>query len=470
MPLAILLSKLDLVQVVGVYVLLVLGWTLVVSTVLLVDDGGSSGFVDVVRRAFQAMWGPDSLFGEPGRSLLYYALALLNALVSVLLPVFVLGAFVFKLFSHDPLRWRQRPTLEVHPPGYFVLAVRFYNRLTVDLADVRVRAWLKWTPQDSPTVHRNKQLDLVRGEHGTEHVWPIAGEGEPTTFRVVLGPTDRPGVPVSAETIEVQGHLVRRDTARLLVIVEGVMTSTNEQFRSRWVYPLRAADGKRPSDIDEEGIFQDIGPDVGPDSGWGNFHGVQDVYVFVYGSLMRDADLRAAGLDPGDARTATLQGWRRRWNVASDPAHKHRRYRHLTPGRPVFTGRIVSLGLEREDGASVRGVVVRVGPRQLADFDLREQDYDRTDVSAAVSWPDRDERRPPRVFTYVPKPAAVADFRRRRGTGELVIEQSYFDSVRDAAARIQGTADGFAGVAELDGASVEPLDREDGVAPPVPPQ
>ncbi|WP_336030202.1 gamma-glutamylcyclotransferase family protein [Geodermatophilus sp. FMUSA9-8] len=460
---AIWLSKLDLPQVVGIYVVLVLGWTLVVSLVLLVDDGGQGGFVDLVRRAFQAMWGPDSLFAERGRSLLYYLLALVNALVSVLLPVFVLGAFVFKLFSHDPLRWRRKLTLEVHPTGYFVLAARFYNRLTVDLADVRVRAWLKWTPPDSPTVHRNKQLELlVRGQHGDEHVWPIASPAEPTTFRVVLRTTAEPGLPVTPATIDVQGQSARRGTARLLVIVEGVMTSTNEEFRSRQEYSLR------PGAIDEEGIFQDIGPEVGEDAGWANFEGTQDVYVFVYGSLMRDADLTAAGLDPRDARMATLEGWQRRWNVASDPARKNRRYRHRTAGRPVFTGRIVSLGLERMDGAVVRGVVVRVGPRQLADFDAREQDYDRSDVSPAVSWPQRDAARPPRVFTYVPKPEALAAFRDRLGTGDLVIVRSYFESVRDAAARIHGTDGGFGGTADLNGAIVEDLDREDGVPPQTP--
>ena len=289
-------------------------------------------------------------------------------------------------------------TFEVHPTGYFVLSARFYNRLAVDLADVRVRAWLKWTPPDSPTVHRNKQLELlVRGQHSCEHVWPIASPAEPTTFRVVLRPTDVPGLPLGSDTVDVRGQVALRDTARLLMIVEGVMTSTNEQFRSMHVYTLRHGE------VDEEGIFQDIGQQSGRGSGWWNFEGTQDVDLFVYGSLMRPPDPAAAGLDPSAARPAALRGWRRKWNVASDPARKNRHYRHRTFGRPVFTGRIVSLGLEQVAGAEARGIVVRVSPRTLADFDIREQDYDRTDVSADVTWPQRDPNRPARVFTYVPK-------------------------------------------------------------------
>ncbi len=65
-------------------------------------------------------------------------LAVANALVSVLLPIFVLGAFVFKLFRHDPLVWRRGVTIEAHPSGYYVLAARFYNHLKVATADVRV--------------------------------------------------------------------------------------------------------------------------------------------------------------------------------------------------------------------------------------------------------------------------------------------------------------------------------------------
>lgn len=452
-PLAIRLSQRPLRVILLTYLTIVALWVcLVAITLHLIDrEGANAG--TIVRRALLAMWSPDSLLAQANKSVPFYVMAVANALMGVLLPLFVLGAFVFKLFRHDPLVWRQRLTIEAHPSGYYVLAARFYNHFEVPVADVHVRAWLRWTAAENPTVLRNKRLHLlVGGQRDPEPAWPLAVTAGPTTVRIPLCLTSAITDPVKDIELSIQGECLLRDNATLVIIVDGTTTSVNEQFRSLKMYKLR-------DEIDDE-LFQDISPDRIIKSEWKNFDGTQLSYVFLYGSLMRRADLEAAGVDWADVMPVKLKGWRRCWNVACDPVTKKLVYR--TPDGRAFNGMVVSLGLERSAHASVHGIIARVGYVALAKFDRREQEYVRTDVTRDISWPSLPVATPFRVFTYVPKREAVTEYERRKAAGELAVVTTYLHSVRDAANEVGSEClKDLNEAGGLDGVPVLDLARED---------
>jgi cation transport regulator ChaC len=451
-PFDVRLSKWSLPVVLVTYLIFSLVWILLVAGLLVLLERPQPNALEAFRQSAWALWGPDNLFDLHGQSASFYSLAILNAVVGVLLPLFVLGAFVFKLFRHDPLVWRRSVSLEAHTMGHYVLAIRFYNGFRVPLADVQVRAWLRWRPESHPTVFRNKQLRLfVRGDGENGLAWPLAMPAEPTTVRVYLEPTSGT-YPLFDDKILIQGEEVKRDDATIVLIAQGMASSLNEEFRSIMQYSLEGID---------EGLYQDVRPGQLEGPEWDNFDGMQTQYVFVYGSLMRHEDLRAAGLEGPEHLRATLDGWRRCWNVASDPARKNRVYRKADG--TVFPGWVGSLGLERSEGEEVHGIVVEATPQMLANFDTREQDYDRTDVSDAIVWRKLRPSGPHRVYTYIPKPEAVREYERRRRLGgdALAIAESYFTSVKAAAAEVEGTdsAD-FDQAVTLHGVPVIPLVKQ----------
>jgi hypothetical protein len=74
-----------------------------------------------------------------------------------------------------------------------------------------------------------------------------------------------------------------------------------------------------------------------------------------------------------------------------------------------FTGVTAVLGLTRADADVCAGAVLPVTTEDLKRLDVRERNYDRIDVTGAVTWngapPDRV------VFAYVPRTAATARLR-----------------------------------------------------------
>jgi hypothetical protein len=132
-----------------------------------------------------------------------------------------------------------------------------------------------------------------------------------------------------------------------------------------------------------------------------------------------------------DAAPATLHGWDRTWNVCTDNTTSER-VRYYEPGtgiRPPV--QVLFLNLERSAGASVTGVLIPVGGVQLSDLDRREGNYDRIDVTGAVSTPDG-VARPGVVWAYVGKPRRVARARQAKLAGTARIRREYLDAVRAA--------------------------------------
>ncbi len=132
-------------------------------------------------------------------------------------------------------------------------------------------------------------------------------------------------------------------------------------------------------------------------------------------------------------RPATLRGLRRTWGVAMDNAQ-------VIPGYKVWveprSGRrpavhVAFLDLEQAGpGHAVNGVLLPVGPRELAALDRRERNYARVDVSHRAQVPDA------RVWAY----AGRADARERcasaRAAGTAVVVRPYLAEVRAAFAAL----------------------------------
>ena len=437
-PLAVRLSQFTIPKIIVLYVVASAAWSVAGWLVVKVSDPGRS-WLEAARHALWIVWGPDNVFDGTTTSIGLYAFGLLNTVVTVLLPVLLLGAFVFKLFRHDPIRWRTSITVEAHTSGNYVLAARFYNSFKVPVADLRVRAWLRWVPHDNQSVRRNKPLDLViaPGVVDRERALPLATPAEPTTVRVVVCPTARDNHalvnPLQAKGfLDIQGVRAELAAAAVVLVVDGIVTASNEPFRSTMSYDLG-------TQMQME-MFQDVPLDAMSGIEWERFDETQEIYMFVYGSLMRLDDLDKAGIHPDKIQQVKLGGWTRAWNVASDPSEKGRKYYYEADDQAeeLYTGHIVSLGLRKEAGAATLGMAVKVDFQTLANFDNRERDYDRVDVTRDIIWKEPPTGPPIRVFAYVPKVRACEKFDALlRANEPLVIVKSYYDSTL-AAARTRG--------------------------------
>jgi hypothetical protein len=433
-PLAILLSRLSLPAIVAIYGVLTATWILACGLGLYWLDPRDASITDALRRSTWAMWGADNLLSQDGKSALYYTLGIVNGAVSITLPVFLLGAFVFKLFRHDPLQWRRTLTVEAHPSGSFVLAARFYNRFTVDISDLRVRAWIRWIPDESETVRRNRRLELLGTlPRDVEDALPLAAPGEPTTTRILLDATSATTDPLDGGgTLLVAGERIPRQAASIVIIVDGLAGVTNEAFRSTKVYSLQ-------TDLSNGG-YQNIPLDAADGAEWDNFDGVQREYLFVYGAMLPDLESLAQGAaGAAELPTVALAGWKRSWCVATD-LESLRTYDVHGDGASnnQFVGTLVGLGLVRDEGSCTLGVLVEVGYSRLAGFDLQGRNYRRMDVTSDVLW--QSMSRPvdsgARVYAYVPRRGAVQGFHELRAAGNAAVDRAHLLSVREAADRL----------------------------------
>jgi hypothetical protein len=146
-------------------------------------------------------------------------------------------------------------------------------------------------------------------------------------------------------------------------------------------------------------------------------------YVFGYGSLLERLDG-----DHGGPIVCRLSNYRRTWNVAMDNARTVPGYKYYvdpaTGVRPRWF--VTFLNIVPDPAASANGVAFEVTERELAHLDRRERNYDRIDVSGAVSLPVDG-----RVWAYAGSAAAVARFELGRGTGRAMVHRRYYESVRD---------------------------------------
>ena len=140
-------------------------------------------------------------------------------------------------------------------------------------------------------------------------------------------------------------------------------------------------------------------------------------FVFAYGSLAADLPC---------AHRSVLRGRRRGWGVAMDnsvdvPGYKHYRLRADGSRPAVF---VAFLDLFDDPAATTHGVCVTVGEARLAAIDHRERNYERIDVTGAVT-PARGT-----VWAYVGSAVGRDRLARARAAGTAVISRDYLERTR----------------------------------------
>jgi hypothetical protein len=145
-------------------------------------------------------------------------------------------------------------------------------------------------------------------------------------------------------------------------------------------------------------------------------------YVFGYGSLAAWASRAAAA--------AELLGARRVWGVAMDNRETIAGYKvFLDPAdgtRPAVHVAFLDLGGAAPDAPALNGVLLAVKPRELAAFDARERNYERTEVT------DRVPGAPGRVWAYTGSAAGRARLAAGLREGTAVVSRAYLDGVQEA--------------------------------------
>src|SRR6188508_844850 len=146
--------------------------------------------------------------------------------------------------------------------------------------------------------------------------------------------------------------------------------------------------------------------------------GASPTWVFGYGSLVDPESLgRTLGraVTPGvDFLAADLTGWGRRWNYGV--GHVAGTWRR-SDGIVIDDGVIVALGVVAAPDEAVNGIVARVSAVEIAALDQRERDYDRVDVTPAVTVRGVAPEADARIVTYVPRASAVERYEAARDQG-----------------------------------------------------
>lgn len=171
-------------------------------------------------------------------------------------------------------------------------------------------------------------------------------------------------------------------------------------------------------------------------------------YVFGYGSLVAMKDELTFEGRAWAAVRGRLVDYRRYWGAAMNNWEATPLEKHFvdpeTGEQPRI--RVAYLDIDDAPGSSVNGLAIPVDARRLAEFDVREVNYLRVDVSAAF---EPALTRP--VFAY----RATEEARERcrhRTDAEVFVSRDYVEAVRSAFAELgQGQLEQYE-------RSTEPLD------------
>jgi cation transport regulator ChaC len=150
--------------------------------------------------------------------------------------------------------------------------------------------------------------------------------------------------------------------------------------------------------------------------------------VFGYGSLLDPNSIGRTlerSMRQEDIVPASLAGYVRRWNVASDQSTVSRGYVDSSGER--WLGHIVFLGIEPMRSSVVPGGLVAVSDEELGRLDRRERNYDRISVEAHLAHGSTVE-----TWTYLPSDPAEPPF----DPATTVVRADYVELVDQALARL----------------------------------
>ncbi|MFG3557459.1 gamma-glutamylcyclotransferase family protein [Micromonospora sp. NPDC047557] len=437
--LGVRVGRLRLPTIVAVYALACVFAASLLAFTLTTASAKGMHYGIAFRLALATIFSPGEILLADGESPAYYLFGGFASLLGILLPIFLLSAFVFKLFQQDPIEWRKVVSLEPRTNGQSVLCFRFYNGTTSTLIRVSIQVIARVRSTGSPETVSNLALPLGARDANSnklEASWPYARSGVPFTVVAALGE----GL-TAQETID--GTMVclpRRDEAvdkrrvSFLVLVSGIMLDTGNPFFSAREY--KASEDLLLGHFQEIGTDYETPPRTWP--GWPNFDGNGEIYVFGYGSLVSPQSVESTlGHEVDQARFnyAILAGWRRSWNVASDKgSHPERTFR-LADGSE-YTGVTVVLGIEESrSSAGCNGSVFPVSRQDLSLLDVRERNYERREVTRWVTWAGKPDQCT--VYTYVPTAEAMEKLAAAQASRRQInVRAGYVNLVHRAFAQI----------------------------------
>ncbi|MFG1890299.1 gamma-glutamylcyclotransferase family protein [Micromonospora sp. NPDC049051] len=432
-PLSLRLGKASLLVIVGSYVTLSVASAMLGAVALSLLHRPRWEYSRGLRLTFEALWGLGELLREDGQPAAYYVVAGVITVLGVLLPLLLLGSFVFKLLRHDPIKWRKKASLEDDPVYGALLTIRFYPGTSSELGDlcVRVYARIALTGANPRSIVNRPLRVRYGGELAEESRIPYSASGFPCSVRVPFSRRRTATASVVDGVFDIDGHDVSKENLEIIAIVSGVVLDSGESFVSvkrylgdevlagqpQWI---DAVEGEAPKDW----------------LGWDNFEGNAELVVFVYGSMVsRDSMLKTLPTLPEACGPSVgfLSGWARSWNTGSDPKDQPERVWRGESG-DVFEGTIASLGLVPKDGEECPGALYRISVRDLALVDNRERDYKRINVTGLVRGPELNPT--DTVFTYIPTEEAQQRLVRARANNTAVLSTGYLRSVKEGFAAL----------------------------------
>lgn len=427
-PLSLRLGKASLLAIIALYVTASVALALLSGAVLSVLHRPRWDFGHGLRLAFEALWGLGELVREDGQSTGYYLAAGAITVAGVLLPLLLLGSFVFKLLRHDPIKWRRKASLEDDPVLGAVLSIRFYPGTSSALGDLTTRVYARIALTGSnPRSIINRPLKVhYSGRVVEESRIPYSSSGFPCTARIPLSRKRSATAAVVDGVFDVDGREVRKENLEIIAIVSGVVLDSGESFVSVRRYAGKDIIAGQPQWID---AVEGISPKKW--LGWDNFEGNAELVVFVYGSMVnRDSMLKTLPSLPAACgpSMAILEGWARSWNTGSDPRDQPERVWRGEQNE-VFDGTIASLGIVPREDAECPGALYRISVSDLAVVDNRERDYERINITGLVRGPELNPT--DAVFTYVPTEKSQQRLRRAQAEGKAVLSKGYLHLVRE---------------------------------------
>ena len=332
------------------------------------------------------------------------------AVIGVILPAWLLGAFVYLVFKFDPIVWKKTASYENPGNGRAHVTFRFYNGSSETISGMKVKVTARYTTDDRPATRAVEPMKLNTGMNRPLQdciEWPISDPAMAQSVRMPLAEVD--GC-VGVEFARLD-RLIPHEKVEYVVEVSGMLTGTGNEIRSQHLY--------RADEV-IEGHFQEIDIDVSVPprewSGWQGWENNVHLFVFGYGSLLNS---QSASRTLGDAEALTyanavLAGYELAWNAGL-----------VTGAAEGVDGIAVALGLEESPEGRCEGSVIAITRDDLVRLDNREINYARVDVTETITWEGAPEHRT--VVTYVPLADSVAGSR----SPEAFVSQAYASSVAD---------------------------------------
>lgn len=381
------------------------------------------------------LFSPNSLLDRGDDSVLLYSVVLVASILRVILPVFLLGAFVFKLFRDDPLVWRKSISIEESAiDGPAVLRIRFYNATSSPLVNLTIQVFARVRSTGTPLFVRNAAFKVFQGEDlevRDSAMWALSRPGVPFTVNVPLGTdlTARDMFDNNYLSLPGEGEIVSRDRVRLFVLASGTSLESGATFYSGCEYDL--AKDLMLGHYGEVDVLYDKHPKLW--KGWDRFEMNADLFVFGYSSLVSPSSVGTTlgrSVDPLAFERAKLQGWKRVWSVGSDKSSHPERTFWRADGTE-FDGVTVVMGIEESERGACDGAVFPVTRGDLSVLDTRERNYRRVEVTNDVTWYGKPKDCV--VYTYVPLEEATRRLESALAAGRSVnIRRGYLELSKGA--------------------------------------